>query len=68
LDPGRQVQHRVHAAHCLGHGGRVEQVEFGVAGCTHLVPVSFSERQERSSENTASSGYQETHGVSPSCV
>ena len=56
------MQHRVDAAHGRGHGGRVEQVEFGVAGGTHLVPVSFRERQERTSENTASSGYEQTHG------
>ena len=58
------MQHRVRTAHGRGHGGRVEQVEFGVAGGTHLVPVGLRERQERSPEDAASSGYQQTHGIS----
>ena len=58
------MQHRVRTAHGRGHGDRVEQVEFGVAGGTHLMPDGFRERQERSAKNTASSGYQQTHGIS----
>jgi hypothetical protein len=34
------------------HGDGVEQVEFGRAGGTHLVPSGFCERPEHVSKNT----------------
>jgi hypothetical protein len=61
LDPRGQVEHRVHAAHRRTHGGRIEQVEFGPARGAHLVPLGLRQRQERSSENTGPSGYEQTH-------
>jgi hypothetical protein len=62
LDPRGQMEHRVHAAHRRTHGGRIERVEFGPARGAHLVPPALGQRQERSSENTGPSGYEQTHG------
>jgi hypothetical protein len=56
------VKHGIHAAYPSAHGGRIEQVEFSPARGAHLVPFSLGQGPERSSENTGSSGYQQTHG------
>jgi hypothetical protein len=66
LDSRGQMEHRVHAAHRRAHGGRIERVEFGPARGAHLVPPTLGQRQERSSENTGPSGYEQTHRLASS--
>jgi NAD(P)-dependent dehydrogenase (short-subunit alcohol dehydrogenase family) len=60
-DAGGQVQHRVRAADGRAHGAGVEQVEFGPARGTHLVPFGLGQRPERLAEYAGSPGYEHVH-------